>query len=76
MGRIKIHQIVNSVFTSNTFVLSNEQGLAYLVDIGDFKSILQLGIKEIKGVFLTHVHYDHIYGLRELLDRYPVSVQK
>lgn len=71
MEQIKIHQVVNSVFTSNTFVLSNAQGLAFLVDIGDFEPILQLGVKEIKGVFLTHVHYDHIYGLRELLERFP-----
>lgn len=71
MEQIKIHQIVNSVFTSNTFVLTDEQNTAYLVDIGDFEPIAQLGIKEIKGVFLTHVHYDHIYGLRELLERFP-----
>lgn len=71
MEQIKIHQVVNSVFTSNTFVLSNAQGLAFLVDIGDFEPILQLGVKEIKGVFLTHAHYDHIYGLCELLDRFP-----
>ncbi len=71
MEQIKIHQIVNSVFTSNTFVLMDKRNNAYLVDIGDFKPILQLGIKEIKGVFLTHAHYDHIYGLRELLERFP-----
>ena len=71
MEQIKIHQIVNSVFTSNTFVLMDKRNNAYLVDIGDFDPILQLGVKEIKGVFLTHAHYDHIYGLRELLNRYP-----
>ncbi len=71
MEQIKIHQIVNSVFTSNTFVLMDKRNNAYLVDIGDFEPILQLGVKEIKGVFLTHAHYDHIYGLRELLERFP-----
>lgn len=71
MERIKINQIINSVFTSNTFVLMDKRNNAYLVDIGDFEPILQLGVKEIKGVFLTHAHYDHIYGLRELLNRYP-----
>lgn len=71
MEQIKIHQIVNSVFTSNTFVLMDKRNNAYLVDIGDFDPILQLGVKEIKGVFLTHAHYDHIYGLRELLERFP-----
>lgn len=71
MEQIKIHQIVNSVFSSNTFVLMDKRNNAYLVDIGDFEPIAQLGIKEIKGVFLTHVHYDHIYGLRELLERFP-----
>ena len=74
MEQINIHQIVNSVFTSNTFVLSNEQGLAYLVDIGDFEPILQLGVKEVKGVFLTHVHYDHIYGINKLIERFPECI--
>ena len=74
MEQIKIHQIINSVFASNTFVLSNEQGFAYLVDIGDFEPIEQSKVKEIKGVFLTHVHYDHIYGLRKLLERFPNSL--
>ena len=71
MEQINIHQVINSVFSSNTFVLKNKQNDAYLIDIGDFEPIAQLGVKEIKGVFLTHVHYDHIYGLRKLLERFP-----
>lgn len=71
MEQINIHQIINSVFTSNTFVLQNSLGATFLIDIGDFEPILQLGVKEIKGVFLTHVHYDHIYGLRRLFKQFP-----
>jgi phosphoribosyl 1,2-cyclic phosphodiesterase len=31
-------------------------------------------ISEIKGIFITHEHSDHIRGLRVLLNKYPVPV--
>lgn len=30
-----------------------------------------VGRKTVKGVFLTHVHYDHIYGLNGLIKFFP-----
>ena len=71
---MEIRQIVNSVFNSNSFILSEAGSLnVFLIDIGDFNPIISQ-LKEdamIKGVFLTHTHYDHIYGIRELVKAYP-----
>lgn len=71
-----IARIVNSVFTSNTFVLTdgNSQD-CWLVDVGDIEPILQeVGNRRVKGVFLTHTHYDHIYGINKLVKHFPECV--
>ena len=59
-----IHRIINSVFTSNTYILTSEGQSAFLIDIGDVqpvKELLDNDGKVVKAVFLTHTHYDHIY---------------
>ena len=68
-----ITKIVNSVFTSNTFILIDENSLdCWLVDVGDIEPILEaVGDKEVKGIFITHTHYDHIYGINKLVERFP-----
>lgn len=46
----------------------------WLVDCGDFDKVLEkIGDREIAGVLLTHAHFDHIYGLPELLSLFPRS---
>lgn len=74
---MEIRQIINSVFNSNTFILSDVDSLnVFLIDVGDFGSIISQMKKDavIKGVFLTHTHYDHIYGIRELVKVYPECI--
>ena len=71
---MNIGQVVNAVLGSNTYVLSpNNSNAVWLVDIGDVKPVLDMmpGSHVIKGVFITHTHYDHIYGIRELIKRFP-----
>lgn len=44
----------------------------WLVDCGDVEPLLPLlEGKKFKGVLLTHAHFDHIYGLNELLNQFP-----
>lgn len=73
---MQIERIINSVFTSNTFVLTDEGNQdAWLVDVGDIEPILKVvGSHRVKGVFLTHTHYDHIYGINKLVERFPECV--
>lgn len=71
---MEVHRIINSIFNSNTYILDNEENSIWLVDCGDIEPILDYSRKHnrvISGVFLTHIHYDHIYGLPKLLKIYP-----
>lgn len=71
---LQVKQIVNDIFTSNTYMLfDDDYDYCWLVDIGDFNKVadvLPSGI-EIRGVFLTHSHFDHIYGLNALHKAFP-----
>lgn len=71
---LQVKQIVNQIFTSNTYVLFDDTyDYCWLIDIGDFDKVADAippGI-EIKGVFLTHTHFDHTYGINALHKAYP-----
>lgn len=72
---IHIHDITNTIFTSKTYILYKEgEDKAWLVDIGDIEPVMTF-LKEmnmsVQGVFLTHAHFDHIYGLEVLVNHYP-----
>ena len=63
--------IKNKLLQSATYLLGN-----YLVDCGDGDAILKVADEqdiEIHGIFLTHCHLDHIYGLPKVLKRFPVA---
>ena len=47
-----------------------------MVDAGDVEDTLTsfLGERCVAEVFLTHAHFDHIYGLNGLLERFPELV--
>ena len=67
--------ITNSIFHSASYILTNiTTKEALLIDCGDFEPIVNY-IEEhqlnLKGVLLTHSHFDHIYGLNELVHKYP-----
>ncbi len=68
-----VDSIVNSIFNSITWLLSdNGCNQVWLVDCGDVEPLIaKLGGRTIAGVLLTHAHYDHIYGLPELLSLFP-----
>ncbi|MGM9774624.1 MAG: MBL fold metallo-hydrolase [Candidatus Egerieousia sp.] len=73
---LSVKRIVNSVYSSNTFVLtcSTEKGTeAWIIDIGDVDAILKIlpANTLLKGVLFTHTHYDHIYGINKLLALFP-----
>ena len=65
-----IHQIVNSVFNSCSYVLTQDKQ-SWLVDCGDVDQILPLIDGKLQGVLLTHAHFDHIYGLNNLESLFP-----
>ena len=73
-----VTHIVNSVYSSMTYVLKEDGDTEFwLVDCGDVPPLLDListsggGAFKIKGVLLTHAHYDHMYGLPKLTEKFP-----
>lgn len=75
---VNVSYIVNSVFTSRTYILTQEEcSSVWLVDCGDVAPLMDVlssmgdDLSIIKGVLLTHVHYDHIYGLLKLKEKFP-----
>lgn len=72
---IQVSEIVNSIFTSKTYILFCEGAdKAWIVDIGDIEPVVEFLQEKrlmVEGVFLSHAHFDHIYGLPSLIDHYP-----
>lgn len=72
---LQIKEIVNSIFTSKTYMLYKEGcEKVWLVDIGDIEPVVEFLDEKgltVEGVFLTHAHFDHFYGLPELVRRCP-----
>ena len=72
---IEIHDITNTIFTSKTYILSKAgENKAWLVDIGDIDPVLAFLDEHhlyVEGVFITHAHFDHIYGLEALVEHFP-----
>ena len=65
--------IHNSIFNSCTYVLAGDEG-SWLVDCGDAGQVGRYVQGELRGILLTHAHYDHIYGMNEVLRRWPAAV--
>ena len=73
---LSVDYFTNRVFTSRTYILSKEgSDEVWLVDCGDADRIIERTKgKTIKGVLLTHAHSDHIYGLEEILEKFPLCM--
>lgn len=71
---MRVNCIVNSVFESSTYILPTDiENECYLLDCGDVEQIIEQGWK-VRGVLLTHSHFDHLYGLNTLIQKYPKAL--
>ena len=70
---MKVERIINTIYASNTYILYDPRyDEVWLVDAGDTNLVIEWiekYSKTLKGVFLTHTHFDHIYGLNTLYQR-------
>jgi len=72
---MKVVRFINRIFTSNSFIIYSElNDSAFVIDPGDSKSIIdwsKSNNKSLKGILITHSHFDHIYGINDLQDKFP-----
>ena len=71
---VRVDFITNRFFSSRTYVISCDgYDDVCLVDCGDTDVVVEsyAKSKNIKCVFLTHTHADHIYGLNRLVELFP-----
>lgn len=70
-----ITTVINLQYNANTYLLRSKKSSfdCYLIDIGNSEVVLQSlqEQQEIKTIFLTHAHYDHICGINEILAHFP-----
>lgn len=74
---MKVTRYENKIFSSNTYILLFEKEKEFwVIDIGDLDPVSNYSDKGfiLKGVLITHAHYDHIYGLNSLIDLFPECV--
>lgn len=73
---LEVQRFVNSRFTSNTYIISHpKHDDVWIVDPGDTDIVIEWmkvhSKTSVKGILLTHAHFDHIYGVNEILSQYP-----
>lgn len=69
-------RFVNTTFSSNTYILSKEEDSGvWIVDPGNMQAVWEWMTthkkNDVLGILLTHTHFDHIYGVNEILDKFP-----
>ena len=72
-----IVKAILSDFTENTYII-NEKKECFIIDPGTNFSEIVSYINEkqlnVKGILLTHGHFDHIFSLNEIVSEYDVPV--
>lgn len=71
---ISVQNITSEIFNSNVYLItSSEHKEVFLIDCGGFDPIIDCLLENavVSGIFLTHYHYDHIYFVKNWIERYP-----
>lgn len=76
---LEVTRFVNSRFGSNTFILSHpEHDDIWVVDPGDTEPVFEWmkthQKTSIDGTLLTHAHFDHIYGVNEIVSKFTECI--
>lgn len=74
---MQVNTINGPVSNTNTYVIYNKNKDAVIVDICDCRQVSEFiercGL-HVRLIYLTHEHWDHIYGLEELRSKYQALV--
>ena len=65
-----VKSIINTVLESRTYILEVSRTEFWIVDPGDIEQIMETAGdgKVLKGILLTHIHYDHEFDGLPALD--------
>lgn len=70
-----IKRIKVGSYRANCYIIIKDKA-CLVVDPGDeYERIIEyIGNLELKGILITHYHFDHVGALKELLSKYNVSI--
>lgn len=71
-----VRELIN-LYSENTYII-NEKSDCFIIDPGapleQIKDVIDANQFIVKGILLTHGHFDHIYTLNEVFDLYKCPV--
>jgi len=72
---MNVVKFTNKVLSSNSYIIhSDSEKHVWVLDPGDTEQILawiNTQKKTVKGILLTHSHFDHIYGVNNICETFP-----
>lgn len=73
---MKVTKFINKEYNSNVYLIDllSKQNICGIIDIGEFDSLISFisdFALKIDFLFLTHSHYDHIYHINSLIEKFP-----
>ena len=76
---MKIEKFVLGIYGTNCYIIRNEDTQeCFIIDPGEDSPEMVSHIRreglQVRGILLTHGHFDHILGLDTLLQEFPVPV--
>jgi len=75
---MKVDKLVLGRWETNGYIVSNEAGDCVVIDPGDWPErvaqIIDNNKLNLKGILITHSHFDHISGVDALVEKYGVDV--
>ena len=72
---IRVKNFHNSILKSCSYCIYDDTSLeGYIVDVGDVEPIISFIRAQsiiVESAFLTHPHFDHVYGITDFVKEYP-----